>query len=63
METIRNRLIHHGASVNIRDDIVSLRLNQSFPYQSEVTDILKVLRQQVFLQRVKNVSASKSTRY
>ena len=44
METIRNRMIHHGASVEIVDGVVRIRLNESFSYQSEVFEILKALR-------------------
>jgi hypothetical protein len=60
METIRNRLIYQGASVKRKDGIILIRLNQSFPYQSEVLDILKVLRLQVKVQQVQKVLLPKS---
>ena len=50
METIRNRLIRHGASVNISDGLVRIRLNESFPYQCEVMSVLNQLRQLVKIQ-------------
>ena len=50
METIRNRLIHHGASVNISDGVVRIRLNESFPYQHQALSILNQLRQLVRIQ-------------
>ena len=53
METIRNRLIHHGASVKVVDGVIRIRMNKSFPYQSEILEILKELRQQVQFQKVK----------
>ena len=53
METIRNRLIHHGASIEVVNGVVSIRLNESFPYQKEVLDILNELRQQVQIEEAK----------
>jgi hypothetical protein len=47
METIRNRLIHQGSSIQVKDNVVKIQLNQTFPYQNEVIDILKALRQLV----------------
>ena len=47
METIRNRLIHQGSSIQVKDNFVRIQLNQTFPYQNEVIDILKALRQLV----------------
>ncbi len=47
MSTVRNRIIHHGASIEIIDEVIKIRLNRSFPYQSEVRQALEALRQQV----------------
>ena len=52
METLRDRLIHHGASLEMINGIWRIRLNKSFPYQSEVLGILKRLRQQVKVQQI-----------
>ena len=54
METIRDRLIHHGASIEVVNGIVRIRLNKSFPYQKEVLDILNQLRQQVQIEEAKS---------
>ena len=51
MSTVRNRIIHHGASIEIVDGIINIRLNRSFPYQSEVRQALETLRQQVKIQQ------------
>lgn len=52
METVRNRLIHHGASVKMVDGVITIRLNASFPYQREVIEILQTLRQQVKIEAI-----------
>jgi hypothetical protein len=51
MSTVRNRIIHHGSSIEITDGVIKIRLNRSFPYQSEVRQALESLRQQVRLQQ------------
>jgi hypothetical protein len=51
MSTVRNRIIHHGASIEIIDGVVNIRLNRSFPYQSEVRQALETLRQQIKIQQ------------
>lgn len=51
MSTVRNRIIHHGASIEITDGLIKIRLNRSFPYQSEVRETLETLRQQVKTQQ------------
>jgi hypothetical protein len=51
MSTVRNRIIHHGASIEIIDGIIKIRLNRSFPYKSEVIQALETLRQQVKIQQ------------
>ncbi len=55
METIRNKLIRHGASIELVDGICKIRLNKSFPYQSEVLEIIERLRQQVKIQQAYNL--------
>jgi len=52
METLRDKLIHHGASIHFVDAICSVRLNASFRYQSEVSGILEHLRREVKIQQV-----------
>jgi len=52
METLRDKLIHHGASLRVVDAVCSLRLNDSFRYQSEVSGILENLRREVKIQQV-----------
>ena len=52
METLRSRLIHHGASVQFIGKICTLRLNASYRYKTEVEAILDNLRQEVRLQKV-----------
>ena len=51
MSTVRNRIIHHGAFIEITDGVIKIRLNSSFPYQSEVRETLETLRQQVKIQQ------------
>ena len=51
MSTVRNRMIHHGSSIEIIDGVIKIRLNRSFPYQSEVRETLETLRQQVKIQQ------------
>ena len=51
MFTVRNRMIHHGASIEVIDGVIKIQLNRSFPYQGEVREILETLRQQVKLQQ------------
>lgn len=54
METLRDKLIHHGASVQFVSRICSLRLNASFHYQSELDEVLANLRYEVYIQLVRN---------
>ncbi len=51
MSTVRNRIIHHGSSIEIIDGVIKIRLNKSFSYQSEVREALETLRQQVKIQQ------------
>ena len=51
MSTVRNRMIHHGASIEIAGGVVKIQLNRSFPYQIEVRETLEALRQQVKIQQ------------
>jgi hypothetical protein len=52
METLRLKLIHHGASVQFIGKICTLRLNASYRYKTEVEAILDNLRKEVRLQQV-----------
>ena len=52
MSTVRNRIIHHGAFIEIADGVIKIRLNRSFPYQREVKQALETLRQQIKIQQV-----------
>jgi hypothetical protein len=52
MSTVRNRIIHHGSSIEIIDGVIKIRLNRSFPYQREVKQALEALRQQIKIQQV-----------
>ena len=52
VETLRHKLIYHGASIKFIDKICSLRLNASFRYKTEVAEILEKLKQEVIVQQV-----------
>jgi hypothetical protein len=52
METLRHKIIYHGASIHFIDKICSLRLNASFRYKTEVAEILEKLKQEVIVQQV-----------
>lgn len=52
METIRHKLIHHGASIQLIRKICTLRLNASYPYKTEVEGIYENLKREVEVQRV-----------
>jgi len=52
METLRDKLIHHGASIKFVGNICSLRLNATFRYQREGKDILENLRREVKIQQI-----------
>ena len=51
METLRHKLIYHGASLRFIGKICSLRLNASFRYKTEVAAILESLKQEVVIQQ------------
>lgn len=53
METIRDKMIHHGASFDFSDSICYLRVNASFPYQQEMQETLAKLRNFVLLEQTK----------
>jgi len=55
METIRNKLVRHGASIELIDGICKIRLNDSFPYPNKVLQIIERLRQQVRIQQACNL--------
>ena len=52
METLRHKLIYHGASIKFIYKICSLRLNASFRYKTEVAEILEKLKREVKIQDV-----------
>lgn len=52
IDTLRDKLIHHGASVKFIDGICSLRLNASFRYKTELVGILNNLRHEAHIQEV-----------
>ena len=52
IDTLRDKLIHHGASVEFIDGICSLRLNASFRHKTELTEILENLRHEAHIQEV-----------
>ena len=52
METLRHKLIYHGASLRFVGKRCSLRLNASFRYKTEVATILEKLKQEVKIQQV-----------
>ena len=52
MQTLRDKLIHHGASVQFIGKICSLRLNASYRYKTAVAAIIDNLKQEVRLQQV-----------
>ena len=51
METLRHKLIYHGASVRFIGKNCSLRLNASFRYKTDISAILEELRQEVVIQQ------------
>lgn len=52
MQTVRSKLIHHGASVKFVGKICTLRLNASFRYKTEVDGIYDNLKQEVEVMKV-----------
>ena len=52
MGTLRDKLIHHGASIQFVGQICTLRLNASYRYKIEVEAVLENLRQEVKSQEV-----------
>jgi len=52
METLRYKLIYHGASIKVIGKICSLRLNASFRYKTEIAAILDKLKHEVKIQEV-----------
>ena len=47
MQTLRHKLIHHGASVSFKKQICTLRLNASYRYKTEVEAIYQNLTQEI----------------
>ncbi len=52
MQTVRGKLIQHGASVKFIGNICTLRLNASYRYRTEVEGIYHNLRQEVEILKV-----------
>lgn len=52
METLRDKLIRHGASIEFIDRICSLRLNASYRYKTEVEGIYDNLNREVEVVKV-----------
>lgn len=46
METTRAKLINHGGSTEFTDHICRIRINQTYPYQQQVFQILKRMRKE-----------------
>jgi hypothetical protein len=59
METLRHKLIYHGASLRFIRKACSLRLNASYRYKTEVAEILEKLKQEV---RIQQASSHKDSR-
>lgn len=53
METIRDKMIHHGASVDFSGSVCYLRVNASFPYQQEMRVTLEKLRTFIHIEQTK----------
>jgi len=52
METLRSKLIHHGASLSFKNRICTLRLNSSYRYKTEVPGIYENLTREIEVQKV-----------
>ena len=52
MLSLRDKLIHHGASVKFVGKICTLRLNASYRYITEVEGIYQNLKRDVEIQKV-----------
>jgi hypothetical protein len=52
IDTLRDKLIHHGASIEFIGDVCNLRLNASFRYKTELNEILEKLRHEVHIHRI-----------
>ena len=57
MQTLRDKIIHHGASIRFVGNICTLRLNASYRDKTAVETILSQLKQEVQIQQVRSHNA------
>ncbi len=50
METIRELMIEHGASIGFVEGICTIRINENYPYQSIIEQLLNDLRTLIYSQ-------------
>ena len=50
METIRELIIEHGASIRYVEGICTIRINANYPYKSIIERILENLRSLIYSQ-------------
>ena len=50
METIRELMIEHGASIQYVDKKCTIRINRDYPFKVEIAKILRELRMSIFTQ-------------
>ena len=53
MGTFRNKVINHGALLQVEGCKLTIELNKSYPYQAEVLSILDKLSSEVKLRKLK----------
>ena len=52
METLRSKLIQHGASLSFKKRICTLRLNASYRYKTEVEGIYDTIKREIEIVKV-----------
>ncbi len=50
METIRELMIEHGASIKNVEGVCTIRINENYPYQSIIEQLLNDLRTLIYSQ-------------